>query len=60
VTNTISDLGLNIGAAKISTSEGEHAVQVFELGVTDSALLQRLIKKISKVRGVVSVERIRG
>ncbi len=60
VTNTISDLGLNIGAAKISTSEGEHAVQIFELGVADSALLQRLIKQISKIRGVVSVERLRG
>ena len=60
ITNSISDAGVNIGAANISTQPGRGAVQSFELWVSDVSILNRLMKEIERVKGVVSVERVRG
>jgi len=60
VTNLISEQGVNISGAKISTRRGENAVQVFEIWVTDSEVLKNLMKQISKVKGVALVEKMRG
>ena len=60
ITNSISDAGVNIGAANISTQPGQRAVQSFELWVTDVSILNRLMKEIERIKGVVSVERVRG
>ena len=60
ITNSISDAGVNIGAANISTQPGQRAVQSFELWVTDVSILNRVMKEIERVKGVVSVERVRG
>ena len=62
ITNTISAAGINIGAARISTDEdsGKGAEQTFELWVLDAHTLAGVMRQIRKVKGVRSVERIRG
>jgi GTP pyrophosphokinase len=60
VTKTISSAGINIGAATITTGEGALAVQSFELWVTDLGSLNGVMKQIQRVKGVRSVERVRG
>jgi GTP pyrophosphokinase len=62
VTNTISAAGINIGSARISTSEtsGKASEQNFELWVQDVHTLNRVMREIRKVKGVRSVERVRG
>jgi hypothetical protein len=35
-------------------------VQTFDLAVRDSSALRSIVKQISKIRGVLSVERLRG
>ena len=60
VTKSISSAGINIGAANVTTDENERAVQSFDLWVPDLATLNRVIKEIGRVRGVLSVERVRG
>ena len=60
ITNSISNAGVNIGAANISTEHGHRAVQSFELWVADVSTLNQVMKEIGRVKGVVSVERLRG
>ena len=62
ITNTISAAGINIGSAKASANEtpGKAAEQVFELWVQDVSVLTGVMRQIRKVKGVRSVERIRG
>ncbi len=58
VTKTISGKGINIGGARVST-HADKAVQHFDLWVTDLRSLNAVMKQIEKVRGVLSVERVR-
>ena len=62
VTNTISAAGINIGSAKVSTDDetGKTAQQTFELWVQDVQTLNSVMRQIRKVKGVRSVERVRG
>jgi len=60
ITNSISNAGVNISAANISTQQGQRAIQSFELWVTDASILNQVMKEIERVKGVVSVERVRG
>ena len=62
ITNTISAAGINIGSAKASANEtpGKAAEQIFELWVQDVSVLTGVMRQIRKVKGVRSVERIRG
>ena len=60
ISQRISAQGINIQEARISTNGDNRAVQTFELAVRDSAHLHSLVKQISKIRGVLSVERLRG
>jgi guanosine-3',5'-bis(diphosphate) 3'-pyrophosphohydrolase len=62
ITNTISAAGINIGSAKIATNEttGKAAELVFELWVEDVKTLAGVMREIRKVKGVRSVERVRG
>jgi len=60
IANTISSKGVNIGAATITTDEGNTAVQSFELWVQDVSELNAVMKSIRGLRGVISVERVRG
>ena len=60
ITKSISTAGINIGAATITTGEGASAVQTFELWVPDLTSLDSVMKQIQRVKGVRSVERVRG
>ncbi len=60
VTRSISGEGINIGGARISTEKNNQAVQDFDLWVSDLRTLNEVMLKIEKVRGVLSVERVRG
>ena len=60
VTRSISGEGVNIGGARISTEKNNQAVQEFDLWVSDLRTLKDVMLKIEKVRGVQSVERVRG
>ncbi len=62
VTNTISAAGINIGSARVETDESgsRRAEQTFELWVQDVNTLAGVMRQIRKVKGVRSVERVRG
>ena len=60
VMRSISDSGIDIGSAKIRTDPRNQAEQTFELWIKDLTSLNRVMKDIGKVRGVASVERVRG
>ncbi len=63
ITNTISAASLNIGSARVSTDEerdGQPAELVFEVWVPDTQTLTAVMREIRRVKGVRSVERIRG
>lgn len=58
ITKSISGAGVNIGAARIATHPDRTATQSFDLWITDVAMLNRVMKEIERVKGVLSVERI--
>ena len=60
ISKRISAEGINIQGARISTNGDNRAVQTFDLAVKDSSHLLSIVKQISKIRGVLSVERVRG
>ncbi|MFO0689251.1 MAG: bifunctional (p)ppGpp synthetase/guanosine-3',5'-bis(diphosphate) 3'-pyrophosphohydrolase [Myxococcota bacterium] len=62
ITNTISAAGINIGSARVTTegTQGTGAEQYFELWVQDAQTLAAVMKEIRRVKGVRSVERLRG
>ncbi len=59
VSNKISAEGINIAGGRISTDGPHRAVQTFEIAVQDRKRLDSVMKQISKIRGVLSVERMR-
>ncbi len=59
VTKTISAAGINIGAARVVTTQDQMAEQNFDVWVTDAEALNAVMREIGKIRGVVSVERMR-
>ncbi|MBW2493819.1 MAG: bifunctional (p)ppGpp synthetase/guanosine-3',5'-bis(diphosphate) 3'-pyrophosphohydrolase [Deltaproteobacteria bacterium] len=59
VTKTISAAGVNIGAARVSTTSDQKSLQTFELWVTDVETLNVVMKQIGKIKGVLSVDRVR-
>ena len=59
VTNKISAEGVNIDSAQIHTSDDKRAIQVFELQVKNRKHLEGVLRQIAKIRGVVTVERVR-
>ena len=59
VTKTISAAGVNIGAARVTTSPDQMAVQTFDLWVNDVETLNSVMREISRINGVASVERLR-
>ncbi len=59
VSNKISDQGVNIDAGQITTSGNNRAVQTFQLSVKNRRELDSVIKQLTKIRGVLSVERVR-
>jgi GTP pyrophosphokinase len=59
VTKTISAAGINIGGARVTTSADQRAVHTFDLWVNDVETLNAVIKDVGKIKGVLSVERMR-
>jgi GTP pyrophosphokinase len=59
ITKSISAAGINIGAVTVTTDEGPNAVQNFELWVHEAETLNQVMKEIDRVKGVLSVERVR-
>jgi len=59
VTKTISNVGINIGAARVTTTADQRAIQTFDLWVNDADTLAGIIKELGRIKGVHSVERIR-
>jgi GTP pyrophosphokinase len=59
VTKTISAAGINIGAARVTTSQDQKALQTFDVWVTDVVTLNSVMKEIERIKGVLSVERLR-
>ena len=60
VSNKISAEGVNIDSGQISTSDDGRAIQLFELEVKDRKHLEGVLRQIAKIRGVLTVERVRG
>ncbi|MGH0034309.1 MAG: RelA/SpoT family protein [Myxococcota bacterium] len=60
ITKSISAAGVNIGDVRITTDHDRQSVQSFELWVADLSTLKGVMKSIEKVKGVLSVERVRG
>ena len=59
VTKTISSAGINIGAARVTTSADQKAVQTFDLWVSDVDTLNAVMREIGRIKGVKLVERLR-
>ncbi len=59
VTKSISAEGVNIGAAVVTTSPDRLSEQTFDVWVPDVAKLNSVMKEIRKIKGVLSVERLR-
>jgi GTP pyrophosphokinase len=59
VTKTISAAGVNIGAARVTTTPDQKAVHTFDLWVSDLATLNSVMRDVERVKGVLSVERVR-
>ncbi len=58
VTKTISAAGINIGAARVTTSADQKAIQTFDLWVQDASSLNGIIKELERIKGVHAVERL--
>ena len=59
VTNVISEAGINIEGARVTTTRDRKALHSFDLAVSDVASLNGVMKKIERIKGVQSVERLR-
>jgi GTP pyrophosphokinase len=59
VTKTIAARGINIGGARITTTPDKLAEHTFEVWVHDVDTLNGVMKELSKIKGVLSVERLR-
>jgi GTP pyrophosphokinase len=59
VTKTISAAGVNIGAARVTTTPDHKAIQTFDVWVTDAETLNEVMKQIGRIKGILSVDRLR-
>jgi GTP diphosphokinase / guanosine-3',5'-bis(diphosphate) 3'-diphosphatase len=60
ITKSIAATNVNIGAARVSTNSADQtAIHEFDLWVADLRALNGVMKEIERVRGVLSVERVR-
>jgi GTP pyrophosphokinase len=59
VTKTISAAGINIGAARVTTTSDLQSLQTFDLWVNDVGTLNAVMRDIGKIKGVLSVDRMR-
>ncbi len=60
MTKVISNEGVNISQASIRTTSDQKAVNLFEIEIKDAPQLREVIKALNRLKGIISVERIRG
>ncbi len=58
ITKTCTDAGINISAANVQVVEDDKAECDLEIGITDVDELRGLIRRLEKIRGVISVNRV--
>jgi len=59
MSSTITSAEANITSAQIRTTEDKTAVSIFEIEVGSVEQLQRVMSSLSRVKGVLKVERLR-
>ncbi|HKE10334.1 MAG TPA: bifunctional (p)ppGpp synthetase/guanosine-3',5'-bis(diphosphate) 3'-pyrophosphohydrolase [Myxococcota bacterium] len=59
VTKSISSAGINIDAARVATTQEGKAISSFDVWVADVRTLNAVMKEIGRVKGVLTVERVR-
>ena len=59
VTKSISSAGLNIDEARVNTTQDQKAVSCFDVWVKDVRTLNTVMKEIERIKGVLSVERVK-
>jgi GTP pyrophosphokinase len=59
ITKTIAARSINISGARITTTPDKLAEQTFDVWVSDVKALNAVMKEISRIKGVLSVERLR-
>ena len=60
MTEAINSQGVNISAASIRTNEDQTATNLFEVEIKDISQLRKVIKALERIRGIISVDRLRG
>ncbi len=60
ITDAITGEKVNISSASVHTLEDKTAVNEFELEVRDLSQLRNVIKALERLKGIISVERVRG
>lgn len=60
LTEAIRDLTINIVQATVRTMEDQKAVNIFSVEISDVTQLRQVIHALEKVKGVISVERMKG
>lgn len=60
MTEAITTEGANISGAQIHVEEDKTAVNCFDVEIKDLAQLRHIIKALERVKGIISVERMRG
>jgi GTP pyrophosphokinase len=59
VTKSISSAGINIDEARVNTTPEQRAVSSFDVWVKDVRTLNAVMKEIERIKGVLSVERVK-
>lgn len=60
MTESITEHGANISAASCRTNEDLTATNIFDVDIKNIAMLRKIMKSLERVKGVISVERLRG
>lgn len=59
ITDAINNEGVNISAAHVKTTEDQTAINTFQLQIKDVNELRGVMKAVQKLKGIISVERVR-
>ncbi|MDO8527051.1 MAG: ACT domain-containing protein, partial [Deltaproteobacteria bacterium] len=59
MTEAITHHGVNIAQATARTTEDHHAVNTFDVEITGIDQLRHIMKALERVKGIISVERVR-
>ena len=59
MTEAITSQGSNIAGASITVNEDKTATNSFDVEIKDLAQLRNVMKALERVKGIISVERVR-